>query len=573
MTRLVGAASLTKIDLLARFFLWRRRLLAAQLKTELLRADLAFQNLLRQFDAIQVENQQLFATRAEKQAALQVLTESHSSLIEEHARTVAALKAELLRADLAFQDLSHQFDAIQVENQQLFATRAENQAALQILTESHSSLIEEHARTVAALKATDEDYEALTKIFRELRNKDDLIGRLLNAKPVENDGISEYRRLLREEYATLTVQPPYIACRSDLGLLLQSVERELEFLAGFRGASNKSLVAVGGGFSSGKSEFLNSLINHPCIKLPTGIDPVTTIPCYVVSSASTYVRAYARNGGYASVDADLFKKLSHSFAKSLGFDLKAIMPFLAIGVPLDPRRFKDVCLLDTPGYNPPVTEGYTGSDRATARDYIRQSDGLIWVVGMDSSASAFPRSDLDFLRDLAWSGRPLYVVANKADLRPPHAVKDALEEFQAVLEDNDIEFIGICAYSSTQRREIFSLNMTLDNFLKFRNTATNAKQRVLDFVDTAFEQQEKALKVECKAARCLRDVVEKLHWDVLEKAQEDLFDQVNPLIEKLKTAFEPIKLEEHRQHLEELRFKFECAIRQVFAHMEQEQSS
>ena len=44
----------------------------------------------------------------------------------------------------------------------------------------------------------------------------------------------------------------------------------------------KSSVAVGGGCSSGKSSFINSLINDKKVKLPEGINPTTAIPTYVM---------------------------------------------------------------------------------------------------------------------------------------------------------------------------------------------------------------------------------------------------------------------------------------------------
>ena len=42
----------------------------------------------------------------------------------------------------------------------------------------------------------------------------------------------------------------------------------------------KNIIALGGGFSSGKSSFLNALMGKPV--LPADIDPSTSVPTYIV---------------------------------------------------------------------------------------------------------------------------------------------------------------------------------------------------------------------------------------------------------------------------------------------------
>ena len=49
----------------------------------------------------------------------------------------------------------------------------------------------------------------------------------------------------------------------------------------------KNVVALGGGFSSGKSSFLNSLIGKKI--LPQDINPSTSVPAYIVNGKETNV--------------------------------------------------------------------------------------------------------------------------------------------------------------------------------------------------------------------------------------------------------------------------------------------
>ena len=49
----------------------------------------------------------------------------------------------------------------------------------------------------------------------------------------------------------------------------------------------KNIVALGGGFSSGKSAFLNSILG--CELLPSDISPSTSVPTYLVNGEQTEV--------------------------------------------------------------------------------------------------------------------------------------------------------------------------------------------------------------------------------------------------------------------------------------------
>ncbi len=58
-------------------------------------------------------------------------------------------------------------------------------------------------------------------------------------------------------------------------LALQEIKKELQLVASYPSLFQKSMVAVGGGFSAGKSSFLNNVLG---LKLPVGLDKTTAIP-------------------------------------------------------------------------------------------------------------------------------------------------------------------------------------------------------------------------------------------------------------------------------------------------------
>ena len=66
----------------------------------------------------------------------------------------------------------------------------------------------------------------------------------------------------------------------------QEYERFKEFIL-YDKLIGKNIVALGGGFSSGKSSFLNSILGQEI--LPSGIRPSTSIPTYLVNGIDVEV--------------------------------------------------------------------------------------------------------------------------------------------------------------------------------------------------------------------------------------------------------------------------------------------
>ena len=65
----------------------------------------------------------------------------------------------------------------------------------------------------------------------------------------------------------------------------QEYERFKDFLI-FDKLIGKNVVALGGGFSTGKSSFINSILDEDI--LPYDIDPTTSVPTYIVYGDADY---------------------------------------------------------------------------------------------------------------------------------------------------------------------------------------------------------------------------------------------------------------------------------------------
>jgi tRNA U34 5-carboxymethylaminomethyl modifying GTPase MnmE/TrmE len=291
----------------------------------------------------------------------------------------------------------------------------------------------------------------------KLRNFD-LVSDALGAKLVDNDLIDEFDRLIKNDFVKFCDIEPG---RNDTIPLqkLQQALKEMRTIANCPALHSKSIGAVGGGFSSGKSSFLNSFLVGSKIRLAEGIRPVTAIPSYVMCHDNPQINGVSYKGGLFAISPEMYNAISHEFLKSFDFNLKEIILYTTVMVPMQKELFNNICLIDTPGYNPPGS-GTAEHDFETAREYIKDAGFLIWMVGLDSNG-IIPKSDLDFLLKLDFGKseeRPLYIVANKAELKTEDDIENILDKFEECLDDSDLQYAGICAYSSKADRKSTRLN-------------------------------------------------------------------------------------------------------------------
>ncbi|GHQ09286.1 hypothetical protein JP0057_10750 [Helicobacter pylori] len=168
------------------------------------------------------------------------------------------------------------------------------------------------------------------------------------------------------------------------------------------------MVAVGGSFSTGKSTFLNKLLDLK-LKLPEDINPTTAIPTYCLKGEREVLMGHSQNGGVVELPYFTF---DHKFLDSLGFNIKEIMPFMLLSTPS--VSFEFLCFIDTPGYNP-SNQGYTDGDRQVSEEYLANAKSILWV--MDCDREPIQGNDLNYLQELYEEGKQVFIVLNKADLK------------------------------------------------------------------------------------------------------------------------------------------------------------
>lgn len=369
--------------------------------------------------------------------------------------------------------------------------------------------------------------ESIYQMFDEselLRHIDDkntklqFVGNVLNASSVDNEAFGKFVSLVENDYAAFANS---VSLKEEVEAYtkLLALQKELARLLSLKAIANKSTIAVGGGFSAGKSQFVSSFFGDNTIALPIGVTPVTAIASYIVHGDRHIIKGYTYQNGVVDVPLDLYANLSHDFIKELGFNLKNILPMMVMETPIP--AYQHICFIDTPGYNP-SDSGFSGKDKDTAIEYLANANALIWLIS--AQAGTFPASDLAFLDSLDLEGKKLYILLNKADLKPQSELESILDHIQEVLDDNYMKYEGISAYDSRNKKELAHRKLSLHNFLHSVDKDIASKEQLKNELNGVFAMYENALEADKQRAKNIRSVISSLELDILESGVD--FDEV-----------------------------------------------
>ncbi len=365
-----------------------------------------------------------------------------------------------------------------------------------------------------------------------LKNSHDLIARILNAK-MENKGLEEYQCILDNEFLEFASGVDSLKEKEIALLELQEIKKELQLVASYPSLFQKNMVAVGGGFSTGKSSFLNNVLG---LKLPIGLDKTTAIPTYCLKGEREVLMGRSQNGGVVELP---YLTFDHKFLDSLDFNLKEIMPSMLLSAPSVPFEF--LCFIDTPGYDAP-NQGYTGGDRQVSKEYLNHAKHILWLISCERGG--IEKSDLDYLQELYEEhGKQVFIVLNKADLKITIQLEEIAVKTKETLEDNGIEFLGIGAYSSEGYQEIKEFSEkspvfdSLEKFLTELNKRSEKQNEILRVLYEVGLAYEKAIQQDADKFKRYQDALHSIKLDLMQKGFDDFSDARFNKIESLKKEF------------------------------------
>ncbi|MCY4594663.1 MAG: dynamin family protein [Bryobacterales bacterium] len=245
--------------------------------------------------------------------------------------------------------------------------------------------------------------------------------------------------------------------------------------------AGKNIVAVAGGFSSGKSSFINSLIGPESRLLPTQTTPTTSIPTYVHYEPDTQleIACFNNDGGRHEVDEPTLRNITHGFKDSYGIPLKKIVDRIVVSTP-DMADWGRIAFVDTPGYTNPEGKREQRRDVDLTLGEVLSAHYLVWMV--DCERGTLLDTDVQYIkRFLARQGgtgqarkgdKEVYIVVNKADKIPSSRRFEVLGQMSNVAENAGIPTVGLGMYSAHQS---VWFDVSGETFVEFLN-GVNARE-------------------------------------------------------------------------------------------------
>lgn len=262
----------------------------------------------------------------------------------------------------------------------------------------------------------------------------------------------------------------------------------------------KNIVALGGGFSSGKSSFLNALMGKKV--LPSDIDPSTSVPTYIVSGEKHNVVGINIFDSKVQMQPKDIKKIAHGFGEIENDDDEKITEETTLGHVLESiffstplHQYNNIAFLDTPGYSKPDSEKYSAkTDEQIARGQLNSSNYILWFVQAD--AGTITEEDIKFIKTLR-EDIPKLIIVNKADKKNLEDLKNIIEKIKVSLDIKGIRYIDVFAFSSTMEQIDDS---TLRKFInndrdKIRQQLENWNKEIYE---SNFARNFKIIFVRCK---------------------------------------------------------------------------
>lgn len=261
----------------------------------------------------------------------------------------------------------------------------------------------------------------------------------------QRQSLAELHRLIHERFIALAARGSYPGEARALREL-QALEESLENLALFPDLAKKTIVGVGGGFSAGKSRFLNTLLGIDL--LPESLEPTTAIPSFI-THGETGIVALNSFSQQIPLDRDALQAITHAFThhyrasldESFGFAhlLKLLM--------LHHRDFpwSNLAFLDTPGYSKADAQGASQTDESIALKQLTEADQVLWLL--NAKNGSIRQDDLNFLRTLKHP-QPVFFVITQADLVGPSRIDAILDSTREAIDAAGIPCAGLMAWAA-----------------------------------------------------------------------------------------------------------------------------
>lgn len=231
--------------------------------------------------------------------------------------------------------------------------------------------------------------------------------------------------------------------------------RQLSWNLATRENTEHTQIVVAGGFSSGKSSFLNRLTKFVNL-LPTGVEPVSVVKTYLYCSRNNHaisVKGVNQKNVLVNLNSGVLQAIQH--ANKSNIYLASVLDKLFVEIPS--QELDGLVFIDTPGYNnsDKANQSNGKTDRETAIEALGEGNVLFWLVDCERGTTV--SNDIEIIKQ--FNGKKVFIF-NKAD-------KKGFQECQKIVDDAartlykefpKEEVIDIIAYSTLDNKIYCSKN-------------------------------------------------------------------------------------------------------------------
>jgi len=255
--------------------------------------------------------------------------------------------------------------------------------------------------------------------------------------------------------------------------------------------TNHTQIVVAGGFSSGKSSFLNKLVGDGNL-LPTGVDPVSVVPTYLYCSeqhTEAKVKGVNTKNAVISLPKEVLQAIQHSNKSNIHIASVLEKLFVEVNAP----RIKGIVFIDTPGYNNSTKKNDSNgkTDEETARASLKEGQALIWLVDCEKGVTV--TEDLNIIKEFKG---PKLIVFHKADKKGELESKNIVESTGADLEEKfGDDLIDVIAYSSLEEKlyasyyEYESLDEIFEDLKEDLGGGNSGRKKIISDIENMFDDE------------------------------------------------------------------------------------
>lgn len=218
-------------------------------------------------------------------------------------------------------------------------------------------------------------------------------------------------------------------------------------------------IAVAGGYSAGKSTFMNMLIGNKDY-LPTDMNPTSLVNTFLNFSQkikSPIVRGENIKDNLVLLDEDVLASIRHDTQNANA--IANVLKRLIIDVPAQPY-VDGITFIDTPGYDNStnVNQENGTTDRETATNAFKNANVIFWCANIGKQVT---KEDLQFIRNNGGDKKPVVILLSRMNSKPqaeiPVIVKNCYETASRQLH-NIIDVIAFDRDASLNKIHSFKGN-------------------------------------------------------------------------------------------------------------------